>query len=119
MAGFAGKADTGDVMRQRVAHDGQMGAATAGMLPDLVVVTRRVQSVIDIGVPSIEVLRGRLRALAVAVALIGDAPLRGLACRKRKRSRLPDLSWPGQDASCCRHLGIHIQKGRGDRNKGM
>src|SRR6185312_15550952 len=59
-------------MRQRVAHDPDMRAAAAGMLPDLVVVAGRVQPVIDIFVPCFEILRRGLRALAVAVALIDE-----------------------------------------------
>ena len=59
-------------MRQRVAHDPQMGAAAAGMLPDLIVVAGRVQPVVDIGIPGVEILRGGVGALAVAVALIGE-----------------------------------------------
>jgi hypothetical protein len=49
-----------------------MGAATAGMLPYLIVVAGRVQPVVDIGVPGVEVLRSGLRALAIAIALIGE-----------------------------------------------
>jgi len=39
-----------------VAHDTQMPRPPQRMLPDLVVLARRVQPVVDIGVPGIEVL---------------------------------------------------------------
>jgi hypothetical protein len=68
----AREGDAGDLVCHRVADDPEMGATTAGMLPDLVVVTSRVQPVVNIGVPGVEVLRGRLRTLAVAIALIGE-----------------------------------------------
>ena len=58
VAGVAREADARDLVRQRVAGDGQMRAAAARMLPDLVVVAGRVQPVIDIGVPR---LPGRSR----------------------------------------------------------
>jgi hypothetical protein len=43
-------------MRQGVAHDLEMRPATARVLPNLVVVASRVQPVIDIFVPGIEIL---------------------------------------------------------------
>src|SRR5690606_36253733 len=68
----AREADASDLVRHRVAHDPEVGAAAARVLPDLVMLAGRIHPVVDIGVPCRLVGRSGVGASAAAFFPINE-----------------------------------------------